>query len=77
MAENIHELELKLKALKALATGPSAGVKRLSVNGRTVEYRDMAEIDLAIARAERELLIATGQVPRRKWYSTRIRQRWF
>jgi hypothetical protein len=77
MAEDIHKLQQELEALKALATGPSAGVKRLSINGRTVEYRDMADIELAIARKERELRIATGQLLRNPWRRTRIRQGWF
>jgi hypothetical protein len=77
MAEDIHKLQAELEALKALATGPSAGVKSMSISGRAVVYRDMADIELAIARKEREIKIATGQLLRNPWRRTRVRQGWF
>ena len=45
-------LETQLTALKnARATGE----KRVTYNGKTVEYRDIAELNLAIAAVEAEI----------------------
>ena len=77
MGESIHEMEAKLEALEERRTGLSATVKSLTSNGKRVEYRDMSDIDLAIARLERKIRIAKGQMLRQPWRSTRIHQGWF
>ena len=43
-----------LKSLKR------SGVLRTSFEGKTVEYRSMAELDIAIKDVEREIALAAG-----------------
>jgi hypothetical protein len=56
----IPELQARLAALKAQR---DSAVARVSYDGRTVEYRDTAEIARAIAGLERELQAAQGASP--------------
>lgn len=50
-------LEEQLAALKAAR---ATGEKRVTYNGKTVEYRDIAEIEQAIAAVEGELGAASA-----------------
>ncbi len=45
----------------ALAQQRSSGVARVSYDGKTVEYRSMAEIDRAIEALDREISTAEGR----------------
>lgn len=45
----------------ALATQRASGVARVSYDGKTVEYRSIAEIDRAIEALEREIAAAEGR----------------
>jgi len=46
---------------EALLASRSSGVARVSYEGRTVEYRSLAEIDRAIEAIEREIAAAEGR----------------
>jgi hypothetical protein len=46
---------------EALATQRSSGVARVSYDGKTVEYRSLAEIDRAIEALDREIAAAEGR----------------
>ena len=72
MAEDFAEKQAWIDALRKLLYGRSAGVKRVSFQGRTVEYRDYAELRQALADAERDFLMATGQLPRARRTATRV-----
>jgi hypothetical protein len=51
-----------LKARRdALAASRSSGVARVSYDGRTVEYRSLAEIDRAIEQLDREIAALEGR----------------
>ena len=52
--------ELKSRR-EALTAQRASGVARVSYDGRTVEYRSMAEIDRAIAALDREIAAAEGR----------------
>jgi hypothetical protein len=52
--------ELKSRR-EALSAQRASGVARVSYDGRTVEYRSMAEIDRAIAALDREIAAAEGR----------------
>ena len=52
------ELTARREALLALR---SSGVARVSYDGKTVEYRSLAEIDRAIEALEREIAAAEGR----------------
>jgi hypothetical protein len=45
----------------ALAAQRSSGVARVSYDGKTVEYRSLAEIDRAIEALDREIAAAEGR----------------
>jgi hypothetical protein len=45
----------------ALSAQRASGVARVSYDGRTVEYRSMAEIDRAIEALDREIAAAEGR----------------
>ena len=45
----------------ALSAQRSSGVARVSYDGKTVEYRSVAEIDRAIEALEREIAAAEGR----------------
>jgi hypothetical protein len=45
----------------ALTTKRSSGVARVSYDGKTVEYRSLAEIDRAIEALDREIATAEGR----------------
>jgi hypothetical protein len=45
----------------ALATQRSSGVARVSYDGKTVEYRSLAEIDRALEALDREIAAAEGR----------------
>ena len=45
----------------ALAAQRSSGVARVSYDGKTVEYRSLAEIDRAIEALDREIASAEGR----------------
>ena len=45
----------------ALSTQRSSGVARVSYDGKTVEYRSVAEIDRAIEALDREIAAAEGR----------------
>ena len=44
-----------------LAAQRSSGIARVSYDGKTVEYRSMAEIDRAIEALDREIAAAEGR----------------
>jgi len=46
---------------EALAAQRSSGVARVSYDGKTVEYRSLAEIDRAIEGLDREIAAADGR----------------
>jgi hypothetical protein len=46
---------------EALTVQRSSGVARVSYEGRSVEYRSVAEIDRAIETLDREIAIAEGR----------------
>ena len=46
---------------EALLAQRSSGVARVSYDGRTVEYRSLAEIDRAIEALDREIAAAEGR----------------
>jgi len=45
----------------ALSAQRSSGVARVSYDGKTVEYRSVAEIDRAIEALDREIAVAEGR----------------
>jgi hypothetical protein len=45
----------------ALAAQRSSGVARVSYDGKTVDYRSLAEIDRAIEALDREIAAAEGR----------------
>ena len=52
----------ELQARKdALTAARSSGVARVSYDGKTVEYRSIAEIDRAIEALDREIATAEGR----------------
>jgi hypothetical protein len=55
---NITELRTRRNAL---ATQRSSGVARASYDGKTVDYRSLAEIDRAIEVLDREIATAEGR----------------
>lgn len=54
----IPELKARREALLAQR---SSGVARVSYDGKTVEYRSLAEIDRAIEALEREIAATEGR----------------
>ena len=52
--------ELKTRR-EALAASRSSGVARVSYDGKTVDYRSLAEIDRAIEVLDREIATAEGR----------------
>ena len=46
---------------EALLAQRSSGVARVSYDGKTVEYRNLAEIDRALEALEREIAAAEGR----------------
>ena len=52
--------ELKTRR-EALAASRSSGVARVSYDGRSVDYRSLAEIDRAIEVLDREIAVAEGR----------------
>lgn len=54
----IAELKARREALLAQR---SSGVARVSYDGKTVEYRSLAEIDRALEALEREIAAAEGR----------------
>ena len=46
---------------EALTTQRSSGVARVSYDGKTVEYRSIAEIDRAIEALDRDIAAAEGR----------------
>ena len=54
----IAELKSRREALLAQR---SSGVARVSYDGKTVEYRSLAEIDRAVEALEREIAAAEGR----------------
>jgi len=46
---------------EALAAQRSSGVARVSYDGKTVDYRSIAEIDRAIEALDREIALAEGR----------------
>ena len=55
---SIAELKSRREALSA---SRASGVARVSYDGRTVDYRSMAEIDRAIEALDREIAAAEGR----------------
>jgi hypothetical protein len=53
-------LELRARR-EALAAQRSSGVARVSYDGKTVDYRSVAEIDRAIEAVDREIADAEGR----------------
>ena len=51
---------LKLRR-ESLTTQRASGVARVSYDGKTVDYRSIAEIDRAIEALEREIAVAEGR----------------
>jgi hypothetical protein len=61
MTENMADLAtLKLRR-EALTSQRSSGVARVSYDGKTVDYRSIAEIDRAIEALDREIAAAEGR----------------
>ena len=54
----VSELTTRREALMAAR---SSGVARVSYDGKTVEYRSLAEIDRAIEALDREIAAAEGR----------------
>ena len=54
----IAELQARKDALTAAR---SSGVARVSYDGKTVEYRSIAELDRAIEAMDREIAMAEGR----------------
>ena len=54
----IEDLRARREALTAQR---ASGVARVSYDGKTVEYRSLAEIDRAIEALEREIAAAEGR----------------
>ncbi len=54
----LSELRIRRDALSAQR---SSGVARVSYDGKTVEYRSVAEIDRAIEALDREIAAAEGR----------------
>jgi hypothetical protein len=52
--------ELKTRR-EALAASRSSGVARVSYDGKTVDYRSLAEIDRAIEVLDREIAVGEGR----------------
>ena len=52
--------ELKARR-EALSASRASGVARVSYDGRTVDYRSLAEIDRAIEALDREIAAAEGR----------------
>lgn len=52
--------ELKARR-EALSASRSSGVARVSYDGRTVDYRSMAELDRAIEGLDREIAAGEGR----------------
>ena len=46
---------------EALSTQRSSGVARVSYDGKTVDYRSVAEIDRAIEALDREIAVTEGR----------------
>jgi hypothetical protein len=46
---------------EALAAQRASGVARVSYDGKTVDYRSVAEIDRAIESLDREIALAEGR----------------
>lgn len=46
---------------EALSSQRASGVARVSYNGKTVEYRKLAEIDHAIEALDREIAVIEGR----------------
>lgn len=46
---------------EALTTQRASGVARVSYDGKTVDYRSIAEIDRAIEALDREIVAAEGR----------------
>jgi hypothetical protein len=46
---------------EALSAQRSSGVARISYDGKTVDYRSVAEIDRAIEALDREIVAAEGR----------------
>ena len=55
---SIAELKSRREALSA---SRASGVARVSSDGRTIDYRSMAEIDRAIEALDREIAAAEGR----------------
>jgi hypothetical protein len=53
-------VELKSRR-EALAAQRSSGVARVSYDGKTVEYRSLAEIDRALEALDRDIAAADGR----------------
>ena len=53
-------IDLKTRR-EALAASRSSGVARVSYDGKTVDYRSLAEIDRAIEVLDREIAAAEGR----------------
>jgi len=53
-------VELKTRR-EALLAAQASGVARVSYDGKTVEYRSLAEIDRAIEALDREIAAAEGR----------------
>ena len=61
MTENMADLAtLKLRR-ESLTAQRASGVARVSYDGKTVDYRSVAEIDRAIEALDREIAAAEGR----------------
>ena len=61
MTEDMADLAtLKLRR-EALTSQRASGVARVSYDGKTVDYRSVAEIDRAIEALDREIAAAEGR----------------
>ena len=61
MTDNVADLAtLKLRR-EALTSQRSSGVARVSYDGKTVDYRTLAEIDRALEALDRDIAAAEGR----------------
>ena len=59
---NEHGINADLKTRReALSASRSSGIARVSYDGKTVDYRSVAEIDRAIEALDREIAAAEGR----------------
>lgn len=61
MTDNMADLATLKFRREALTSQRASGVARVSYDGKTVDYRSVAEIDRAIEALDREIAAAEGR----------------